>query len=225
MKEKKRILKVLIACEESQAECQAFRLLGHLAYSCDIQPCRKSGNPHWHIQGDVTPYLEGRTNFTTQAGDVVELQQWDLIVAHPPCTYLCKLSSCQLYKEPTMYVHTIKGWKNLNIHRWINLEKGRAFFFKCLTAKAQYVAVENPLPMKIANLPKPDVYACPSWFGAKYTKKNCYWLKNLPPLMAKIEYPNPKCFIKASRGKYRSRTIPQLANELARQWSEYILNE
>lgn len=86
----RRCLNVLIACEESQAECSAFRALGHRAFSCDIQKCRKSGNPYWHIQGDVTPYLEGETTFKVQAGVIVKLTHWDLIIAHPPCTYLCK---------------------------------------------------------------------------------------------------------------------------------------
>lgn len=221
----RRILNVLIACEESQAECSAFRALGHNAFSCDVQPCRKSGNPHWHIQGDVSPYMEGKTMFETQAGDYEMVTHWDLIIAHPPCTYLCRLSSCQMYKEPTMHVHTIKGWRDVNVFRWNYMKKGRAFFFKCLAADAPFVAVENPVPMEIANLPHPDAYACPSWYGVKYTKKTCYWLRNLPPLMGGTEYPNPKSFVGTSRGKYRSRTFPQLANALANQWSTFILDE
>lgn len=221
----RKVLNVLVACEESQAECSAFRSLGHNAYSCDIQPCRKAGNPHWHIHEDVAPYLEGKCDFLTQAGDTVHLSHWDLIIAHPPCTYLCKLSSCQLYKEGHLRVHTIEGWKMVNQARWENLKKGRAFFFKCLAADAPFVAVENPIPMKIADLPRPNAYACPSWYGVKYTKKTCYWLRNLPPLMAEIDYPEPKSYVGASRGKYRSRTFPQLAKAIAKQWSNYILDE
>lgn len=220
-----RILNVLIACEESQAECLAFRSLGHRAYSCDIQPCRKTGNAHWHIQGDAIPYLEGKTNFVTQLGDNIQLTHWDLIIAHPPCTYLCKVSCCQLYKEPKVRVFTIKGWREVNIERWQNLKKARQFFYKCLAADAPFVAVENPIPMRIANLPPPNGYACPSWYGVKYTKKTCYWLRNLPPLIGGIEYPNPKSFVTRSRGKYRSRTFPQLAHAIAEQWSTYILDE
>lgn len=89
-------LYVLIACEESQAECKAFRELGHIAYSCDIQPCRPTGNPSWHIQGDVTPYLQGVTQFTTQDGSLQSVPRFDLIIAHPPCTYLCKVSSVHM---------------------------------------------------------------------------------------------------------------------------------
>lgn len=218
-----RVLNVLIACEESQAECLAFRALGHNAFSCDIQPCQKTGNPHWHIHGDVTPYLNGRTDFITQAGDYVKLTKWDLIIAHPPCTYLSKVGSPFMRAEPCRWVNTYAGEHLVNVERWEKLLKGREFFFKCLAADAPFVAVENPIPMKIAGLPRPSAYACPSWFGVKYTKKTLYWLKNLPPIFAEIDYPNPKCFHTASRGKYRSRTFPQLAEALARQWSNFIL--
>lgn len=209
-----RQLYVLIACEESQAECLAFRQLGHIAYSCDIQPCRPSGKPDCHIHGDVTPYLAGKTYGVTQSGVQFSVPRWDLIIAHPPCTYLCKVSS----------VHMVIGGQ-LQPERYQHMLDARNFFFECLEAKAEFVAVENPLPMARAQLPRPSCYIQPSWFGVKYTKKTLYWLRNLPPIMPEIEYPNPKCFVTASRGKYRSRTFPQVAAALARQWSEYILDE
>lgn len=204
-------LNVLIACEESQAECCAFRALGHNAYSCDLQPCRF--NPDWHILGDVTPYLHGQTGFVTQSGKFILLdRKWDLIIAHPPCTYLCRLSSCQLK------VHGVMNWA-----RYASMIRARRFFFECLNADAPYVAVENPVPMARACLPPPSTYCCPSWFGVKYSKKTCYWLKNLPPILPEIYYPNPKCYVTSSRGKYRSRTFPQLAKAIASQWSAHIL--
>lgn len=221
----RRVLNVLIACEESQAECDAFRALGHNAYSCDIQPCRRGGHPEWHIQGDVTPYLAGKTYFTTSDGRKHHVPLWHLIIAHPPCTYLCKVSSVQLYKNADTYISTCKGIKYLNFDRWKKLKAARQFFFRCLNAQAMFVAVENPIPMAIAQLPRPNDYACPSWYGVKYTKKTCYWLRNLPPLMARLEHPNPKDFVRCSRGKYRSRTFPQLAMAIASQWSTYILDE
>ena len=82
---------VLIACEESQVECQAFRDLGHIAYSCDLQPCPKRCHPEWLICGDVIPYLHGQTHFVTQDGFQRNVTRWDVIVSHPPCTYLCNL--------------------------------------------------------------------------------------------------------------------------------------
>lgn len=210
----KRILNVLIACEESQAECIAWRELGHNAFSCDIQPCRCDGHPEWHIWGDVTELLYGRTRFQTMDGKLHCLAKWDLIIAHPPCTYLCNVSS----------VHIVKNGV-LQTDRYQKMLEARAFFFECLSAQADYVAVENPIPMARARLPRPSCYACPSWFGVKYTKKTLYWLKNLPPLVAEIDHPHPKVYVHSSRGKYRSRTFPEMAKGIARQWSTYILAE
>lgn len=210
----RKTLYVLIACEESQAECQAFRELGHIAYSCDIQPCLPNGHPEWHIHGDVTPYLQGATSFITQDGTPRAVPKFDLIIAHPPCTYLCKVSSFHM---------VIKGV--LQQERYTKMLQARDFFYTCLNAQAPYVAVENPLPMKRAQLPKPSCFLHPSWFGVKYTKKTLYWLRNLPPIMPELEYPNPKEFVRASRGKYRSRTFPEVARAIARQWSAYILAE
>lgn len=218
-------LNVLIACEESQAECTAFRALGHNAFSCDIQPCRPAGNPGWHIHDDVTPYLHGNTTFTTQSGKQCTVDHWDLIIAHPPCTYLCKVGSPWLYDNPDTY-YLVKGQRVLlNSRRVLLMKQARQFFFTCLEADAPYLAVENPIPMRLANIPRPTCYADPSWYGVKYTKKTCYWLRNLPPLMPEIQHPRPKCYVTASRGKYRSRTFPQMANAIARQWSQYILDD
>lgn len=209
-----RPLFVLIACEESQAECTAFRQLGHIAYSCDVQPCRKGGHPEWHIHADVTPLLDGQHTFTTQDGTFVNIPRWDLIIAHPPCTYLCKVSSVHMMQHGV-----------LNQQRYTQMQQARDFFFRCLnTNAAPFVAVENPLPMARAQLPRPNCFLHPSWFGVKYTKKTLFWLRNLPPIMPEIEYPNPKQFVRSSCGKYRSRTFPQVADAIARQWSQYILD-
>lgn len=218
-------LNVLIACEESQAECTAFRALGHNAFSCDIQPCRPGGNPDWHIHADVTPYLHGNTTFTTQSGKQCTVDHWDLIIAHPPCTYLCKISSVHMYKKPLEPINCNGEQLMLNRSRYDAMIRGHEFFYECINAYTPYVAVENPIPMRLANLPRPTCYADPSWYGVKYTKKTCYWLRNLPPLMPKIQHPHPRCYVTASRGKYRSRTFPQMANAIARQWSQYILDD
>lgn len=218
-----RTLNVLIACEESQAECIAFRRLGHRAFSCDLQKARY--HDEWHILGDVTPLLMGQTTFRTADGKQHSLAQWDLIIAHPPCTYLCKISSVWLYNKPDSW-KTIRGHRvQINQERWEAMKRAREFFMLCLNAKTKYLAVENPLPMAVAQLPKPSTFIDPSWFGVKYTKKTLYWLKNLPPIMPTIQYTNPKSFVHSSRGKYRSRTFPQVAKALALQWSNYILDE
>lgn len=212
MQQKK--LYVLVACEESQAICKAFRDLGHVAYSCDIQPCRPDGNPYWHIIGDCRPLLHGDTAFNVQAGFLRCVPRWDLIICHPPCTYLCRVSSVQLVHDG-----------QIDPARYTKLLAARDFFFECLSANAPYVAVENPIPMARARLPHPSCYIHPSWFGVKYTKKTYWWLKNLPPLMPEIIYPNPKVFVRSSSGKYRSRTFPEVARAIACQWSEYILSD
>ena len=206
-------LTVLIACEESQAECMAFRELGHEAYSCDLQPCRRGGHPEWHIQSDVLPILDGLEYFVTQDNQPHHITHWDLIIAHPPCTYLCRLQLPLL--KPKGIIDPV---------RFAKMKMARDFFFRCYRAKADYLAVENPIPCKLAQLPPPSCYINPSWFGVKYTKKTLYWLRNLPPIMPTTEYPNPKSFVHNSRGKYRSRIFPEVARALAEQWSSYILN-
>lgn len=218
-------LYVLIACEESQTECIAFRRLGHIAFSCDIQKCNVKGNADWHIVGDVRPYLQGKKDFVTQSGHSEVVPRWDLIIAHPPCTFLCKLSAVQLHKNPNFMIKF--NGKNIFVNgaRYANMLKARKFFMECLYAKASYVAVENPCPMKLARLPKADFFACPSWFGFKYTKKTYYWVKNLPPLMANFVNPTTKCLVSCTRGKYRSRTAVCLAEAIAKQWSEYIISK
>lgn len=210
----KKDIYVLIACEESQAECNAFREQGFTAFSCDIQSVRKGGHEDWHIKGDVTPLLQGETKFVVMTGEEITVPRWDLIIAHPPCTYICKLGSVWM-KQGGM----------INEERFQKMKDAVAFFNTCLNAKARFVAVENPIPMRLAGLPKPTTYACPSWYGVKYTKKTLYWLKNLPPLMPKLFYSDPKSYVHCSRGKYRSRTFPQLAKAIAEQWGEYILDE
>lgn len=207
-------INILIACEESQAETIAFLRRGFNVYSCDIQPCRKGGLPSRHICEDVTPFLNGKNAFHTMDGTYHFVERWHMIIAHPPCTYLCNVSAVQLVK------HGI-----VDTHRLQLMQQARHFFFKCLNAKADYIAVENPVPMRRALLPRPSCYIQPSWFGAAYTKKTLYWLKGLPPIMAEIVHPSPKCYVMCHTGKYRSRTLPQVAEALARQWGDFIIQQ
>lgn len=208
-------INVLIACEESQEECKAFRARGFNAFSCDVQPCRKrGGHPEWHICGDVTPFLNGSTEFQTMDGQHHHLSRWHLVVAHPPCTYLCKVSSVWMVKAGVVQLPRLR-----------KMQEAVRFFHQCYAARAPFVAVENPLPMARAGLPPPDCYIQPSWYGEKYTKKTLYWLRNLPPLMPELIYPDAKSFVRASRGKYRSRTFPGVARAIARQWGDYVKKE
>lgn len=216
---------VLVACEESQAETFAFRHLGFHAYSCDIVECRRGGRPDWHIVGDATPYIQGCREFWTQSGHLVSVPRWDIIICHPPCTFLTKASAVALHTDPDTWIDFRGKRKYVNGDRLRKMQDARAFFLACYNANARYVAVENPIPMALANLPRPSCYADPSWFGVKYTKKTLYWTHNLPPLMAETLYPKPKCYVSASRGKYRSRTFPALAEAIARQWGSYVEND
>lgn len=207
-------INVLIACEESQAECAAFRERGFNAFSCDTQPCKRDGRPEWHIWGDVTELLEGRCRFQTMDGKLHNMAKWDLIIAHPPCTYMCKMGSVHMVKNGVVQQERLE-----------KMMQAREFFFKCLEAAAQFVAVENPLPMARAKLPKPDCFIQPYWYGVKYSKKTLYWLKNLPPLMPELINPFFKGYVRSSRGKYRSRTFPQVARAIAKQWGDYVIEQ
>lgn len=218
-------LNVLIACEESQAECLAFRELGHKAYSCDVQMCRRGGNKAWHICGDCRPFLHGTTQFYTQDGKHHHISRWHLIIAHPPCTYLCKVGSQHLYKGKLEWVDSHIGRILVNPERYGNLLRAREFFMECLNANAPFVAVENPLPMALANLPQPDCFVQPFWFGDRWSKKTLYWLRNLPPIMPTIVNPEFKQLVHCSRGKYRSRTSLPLARAIAQQWADYAVKE
>lgn len=191
----------------------AFRDLGFNAFSCDIKPARKGTPKEWHIIGDVRPYLNGRAWFITENGECHRLKKWHLIIAHPPCTYICKVGSVWMWN---------KG--KLNQQRYTQMQKAVSFFYECLNASAQFVAVENPIPMRRAQLPRPTCYADPSWFGVKYTKKTLYWLRNLPPLMPTVINPDTKSFVRSSRGHYRSRTFPEMAKAIANQWGTYVLD-
>lgn len=148
-------MKILIACEESQAVCKAFRAKGHEAYSCDIQES-SGGHPEWHIQGDVLPLLE---------------QKWDMIIAHPPCTYLSNAGACWLFRG-----------KQLNQERYANGLVAKEFFMKFYNANCDKIVIENPIPSKVYELPNYSQIIQPYQFGHPYSKKTCLWIKGLPNL-------------------------------------------
>lgn len=205
---------VLIACEESQVECNAFRDAGFNAFACDIQKPRRGAQLDRQIKADVTDFLHGTTKFVTLDGIWHQVPRWDLIIAHPPCTYLCKSSSLCMVQNGVV-----------NKERLQKMLEARKFFFECLNAQARFVAVENPLPMARAELPPPDCFVQPFWYGHPFSKKTLYWLKNLPPLMADASCATYKQFVRSSRGKYRSRTFTGIAKAMADQWGKFILDE
>lgn len=149
-------MKVLVACEESQAVTIELRKRGHEAYSCDILPC-SGGHPEWHIQGDVLPLLK---------------QKWDMIIAFPPCTYLSNVGAARLYPRAGKIDH-VRYKKGL---------AGRDFFMAFYNADCPRIAVENPLPNRVFKLLKPTQFIQLYEFGHPYSKKTYLWLKGLPNL-------------------------------------------
>lgn len=238
-------LKVLVACEESQAVCKAFRELGHEAYSCDIQEC-SGGHPEWHIQGDVLEILEPRDHgnnylpaiwFSTVDGAFHEIEKWDMILAFPPCTHLS--SSGQHWFS--------RGLKDPQLR-----EDAAAFFMRLANVDCERIAIENPVGVMSTRWRKPDQKIQPWMFGHPMTKTTCLWLKGLPPLKPTDVLERPpegwsnQSFTKSGvykgfvnydengkilswndprTAKARSKTFPGIAKAMAEQWSKYIEEE
>jgi len=217
-------MKVLVACEESQRVCIAFRKRGHEAYSCDIiEP--SGGHPEWHILGDVIPVLDGGV-VETMDGEKHEVGRWDLIIAHPPCTYLTVTAN--RWYDIDRYGETARA-------RYKERYKAICFFMRLALAPCDRVAVENPIGIMSTAWRKPDQIIQPYMFGHKERKPTCLWLKGLPPLTATEEVlptiihhasgrtDSPWHFETlglplAERAKERSKTFLGVAEAMAEQW-------
>ena len=209
-----KVLKVLVACEESQTVCKAFRELGHEAYSCDIQDC-SGGHPEWHLKQDVLPLLE---------------KEWDLIIAHPPCTYMSKAGARWMYPKAGQ----------LSEERYRLSQEAKDFFMKFYDCKCEHIAIENPVPLKVVGLPVPTQSIQPYEFGEPYSKKTLLWLRGLPKLeptkIMEEHVPwmpsNTGGFSRGqggSRGvvhdpRTASKTFDGIAKAMAEQWSEFLNN-
>lgn len=216
------MLNVLCACEESQAVCIAFRELGHNAFSCDIQPC-SGGHPEWHYLGSVYDILEGHCEVETQNGSRYLIEEWDLVIAFPPCTYLTKASAVRM---------RVNG--QIQEDRYLKMQDGREFFLSLLNCGCAHVAVENPTPLALAALPGYDQAIEPWMFGHPYKKRTCLWLRGLPPLMPTLlVYDDLVPWVSAGSvnrnvvgvnhsQKMRSKTFPGIAAAMAKQWSDYV---
>jgi hypothetical protein len=213
-----RKLKVLVACEESQAVTKEFRRLGHQAFSCDLLPC-SGGHPEWHIQGDAIAeaYSGG----------------YDLMVAHPPCTFLAVSGARWMWNKDG----------SRNEERWQNQLEGLAFVQKLMDAPIDRIAIENPISVISSQIRKPDQIVQPWQFGDKAQKSTCLWLKGLPLLTATnivekgefIEFVSKKGVMKkqpkwyfdalskaktpAERRTLRSKTFQGMAEAMADQWT------
>ena len=197
-------MKILVACEESQRVCIELRKLGHEAYSCDILPC--SGNhPEWHLQQDVIPLLK---------------EKWDMIIAFPPCTYLSNAGARHLYK----------GGK-LNEERYKKGLLAKELFMAIYNADCPKIAIENPTPSKIFELPEKTQVIQPWQFGHPYSKRTQLWLKGLPKLIptniVEVESSCRKAgnwFNKGGKDRQinRSKTFPGIAKAMANQWTRVM---
>ena len=218
-------MNVLVACEESQRVCTAFREKGHNAFSCDILPC-SGDRPEWHIQGDVLPLLNGHCGWYSQAGLYNYLDaKWDLIIAHPPCTYLTLAGN--------------KWFKPEFADRFPDRKKQRedavAFFMAIANADCDKIAIENPVGVMSSQWRKPDQYIEPYMFGDPEKKKTGLWLKGLPLLKptnivepviihCKSGANEPRWHMetmhlpKEERSRVRSQTFPGIARAFAEQW-------
>ncbi len=201
-------MRVLIACEESQTVCKAFRAKGHEAYSCDILPC-SGGHPEWHIQDDVLKHLDDK---------------WDMMIAHPPCTYLSHAANGALKKDEN------------RIYKQFEAVGFFLFLYHCDIPK---ICIENPRGWIPRYFRHPDQIINPFNFGDPERKRTNLWLKGLPPLMFGALNPNglisEKTYMrksgtkaggkynffyhqKAGNAKLRSKTFPGIAAAMADQW-------
>lgn len=201
-------MNILVACEESQRVCISFREKGHNAFSCDIKPC-SGGHPEWHIQDDVTKYLYN--------------EDWDMIIAFPPCTRLCNTGQRWLYH----------GSKEYQAKKRKEQEEGIAFFKLFTNLPCEKVAIENPMGIMSTLYKKPSQIINPWQFGEPENKKTCLWLKNLPLLKPtkiipkeerknsvwqskfdgrSIAFNDPLC------SELRSKTFWGIARAMAGQW-------
>lgn len=205
-------MRVLVACEESQKVTIELRKLGVEAFSCDLLPC-SGGHPEWHLQQDVIPLLN---------------EEWDMIIAFPPCTFMTKAGARWMYKNG-----------RLQPDRLEEALKAKEFFMKFYNNKCKHICIENPTPLKIINLPKANQVIQPYFFGEPYSKRTNLWLKGLPELkpthilnefVAWIPS-NTGCkkngrkiqegIAKKNRVK-RSKTFDGIAKAMATQFFEYL---
>jgi len=222
-------MKVLVACEESQTVCKAFRERGHEAYSNDVQKC-SGGVPEWHILMDARAAINGGT-MRLQNGGVLEVNRWDLIIAHPPCTYLSSVATRH---------HSLKtSRENWIVARTLNRIEAMRFFMDCINANCDKIAVENPVGIMNSAFRKPDMIVQPYYFAESeedeenyVTKTTCFWLKGLAPLLRRNVLPKPviddfhpsgkrkywEDQITTDRARTRSKTFPGLARAMAEQW-------
>ena len=229
-------MKILVACEESQAVTIELRKLGHAAYSCDIEPC-SGGHPEWHIMEDVLPLLNGRCEFRTSDESIHIIdEKWDMIISFPPCTHLAVSGAAWFEKK------RVDGRQREAID----------FFMNFINADCERIVIENPIGIisgkyiskwfpdlqeKYGFPIKPNQKIQPWQFGDAFEKTTCLWLKGVSQLEpTKIVEPEARLFHKSGKSKpkwfadafklppkerarVRSKTFPGIAKAMAEQWA------
>ena len=234
-------MKILVACEESQAVTIELRKLGHEAYSCDIIEC-SGGHPEWHIQGDALKLIDGNCIFMTADGEWHTLYgYWDMIIAHPPCTYLSIAGNAYF---------NVSKYGNLAKQRYLLREEAAEFFMCFVNANCEKICVENPVGYMNSYYKKPTQTIQPYFFAENerdeknyHKKRTCLWLKGLPPLERTAFLPEPppiyidkktgkkRYYCDAINGvgkngkKLRSKTFPGIAKAMAEQWAGEAQND
>lgn len=211
-------MRILVACEESQAITKELRALGHEAYSCDLLPC-SGGHPEWHYQQDIFEVID---------------KGWDMMIAHPPCTFLAVSGARWMYNKDG----------SVNEERLENQKDALCFVQKLMDAPIERIAIENPISVISSQIRKPDQIVQPYHFGDKASKSTCLWLKNLPKLehtdvVEKGEFKEwtdkksgkvkrqakwyfdalSKAKTPAERRTLRSKTFKGMATAMANQWT------
>ena len=236
-------MNVLVACEESQAVTKAFRKLGIDAYSCDLLPC-SGGHPEWHFNMDVFQLIENGGG-TLQSGKVVIVEKWDLMIAHPPCTFLAVSGARWFYDPEDASLPIEKRRPHPKFPNRRNDQKAAVEFIKNLwDSDIDHIAIENPIGVLSSVWKKPNQIVQPYHFGDEASKSTCLWLKGLPNLsptkivgkgemvVLKSGKKLPKWYSDAlvnsrsteERRTLRSKTFEGIANAMAMQWSTYVEN-
>lgn len=233
---------VLIACEESQTVCKAFRKLGFNAYSCDILPC-SGGHPEWHLHCDVLGVIRDKKGKLQNGEDFVLDGEWDLMIAHPPCTYL-SVSGARWYYHPDdkdLPIEQRRPHPNFPT-RAQDRKEAIEFFLALANADIPRIAIENPVGIMSKLFQKPQQIVQPYWFGDEATKTTCLWLKNLPNLVPtkmvgkgeRVVLSSGKSLPKwysdsfntkistEMRRTLRSKTFQGFADAMAEQWSKLL---
>lgn len=218
-------MKILVACEESQTVTKAYRECGHEAYSCDIID-QSGGHPEWHIRWDALALINGNCTFMTTDGELHSIDgKWDILIAHPPCTYMSKAGARFMY--PTA--------GNIDDERLKKALEAKEFFMKFLNADCDRICVENPTPLKIVGLPKESQVIQPYQFGHPFSKRTLLWLKGLPKLEPTDVLTEYKPFLPSNTGgfargcggsrgvahnaKDASKTFQGIAKAMSEQWT------